>query len=237
MTKGKLYLIPNKLGENSLEMILPMGVMSFVGQLRIFAVENVKFARRLLRQMDASFPIDASIFVELNKRSNEQDINILVKYLLEGKDVGIISDAGCPGIADPGSQLVAAAHKNNLFVVPFVGPSSILLSLMASGFSGQKFSFHGYIPKERKRRIDMIRIMEQSVLKTGATQVFIETPFRNSNLLDDLFGTLNETTFLCVASSISTPQERIRTKSIAEWKRKNFSIDKVPAIFLLGLPQ
>ena len=235
--KGKLYLIPNKLGENTLNMVLPLGVMELVSELRFFAVENVKFARRLLRQISPDFPIDASTFIELNKRAKEEDLMRLLNYLLNGNDVGVVSDAGCPGIADPGSQLVSVAHQNNIMVVPFVGPSSVLMSIMASGFSGQSFTFHGYIAKERKTRIAMLKSMEQITNKTGATQIFIETPFRNSHLLEDIFGSLNDTTYLCLATNISTPQEKIKTMSIADWRRKSISIDKIPAIFLLGVPQ
>ncbi|MDC1203715.1 SAM-dependent methyltransferase, partial [Crocinitomicaceae bacterium] len=187
---GNLYIIPNTLGGESLEDIIPSEVTLKASGIRHFIVENLKSSRRLLRKMDRQFPIDESMFIEMNKRSTEQDTMKGLQWLMAGNDVGVISDAGCACVADPGADIVSLAHSQKIAVIPLVGPSSILLSLMGSGFSGQNFSFHGYLPKDRKDRIKTLKIYEFESRKKGYTQIFMDTPYRNMNVLEDLLNEL-----------------------------------------------
>ena len=235
--KGSLFLIPNTLGGESVVDIIPQGVIERVNQIRTFAVEDVKSARRLLRKMDRSFPIDDSTFLLLSKQTKEAQLMEMLLILLKGEDIGIISEAGCPGIADPGAELVSLAHTQSLYVYPMVGPSSIFLSLMASGFSGQKFTFHGYLPKERKDRIKHIRDFEMDTKRSGNTHIFMDTPFRNMNVLDDLLNELGDNTHLCIASNISMPNQNIQSKSVMEWREHAYELNKIPVIFIIGKPQ
>ena len=193
---GNLYIIPNTLGGESLEDIIPSEVTLKASGIRHFIVENLKSSRRLLRKMDRQFPIDESMFIEMNKRSTEQDTMKGLQWLMAGNDVGVISDAGCACVADPGADIVSLAHSQKIAVIPLVGPSSILLSLMGSGFSGQNFSFHGYLPKDRKDRIKTLKIYEFESRKKGYTQIFMDTPYRNMNVLEDLLNELADHTQL-----------------------------------------
>ncbi|MBT5931845.1 MAG: SAM-dependent methyltransferase, partial [Flavobacteriales bacterium] len=194
---GNLYIIPNTLGGESLEDIIPREVTLKASGIRHFIVENLKSSRRLLRKMDRQFPIDESMFIEMNKRSTEQDTMKGLHWLIEGNDVGVISDAGCACVADPGADIVSLAHSQKITVIPLVGPSSILLSLMGSGFSGQNFSFHGYLPKDRKDRIKTLKTYEFESRKKGYTQIFMDTPYRNMNVLEDLLNELADHTQIC----------------------------------------
>ena len=182
---GTLYILPNTLGGESISDIIPNDVVEQAISLRHFVVENIKSARRVLRKMDREFPIDESMFIEMNKRSTERDTMKSLQWLITGNNVGIISDAGCACVADPGAEIVSLAHSQKIAVIPFVGPSSILLSLMGSGFSGQNFSFHGYLPKDRKERIRTLKTYEFESRKKGYTQIFMDTPYRNMNVLED----------------------------------------------------
>lgn len=231
---GKIFLIPNTLGGETLESIIPVGVIELVKDLRYFAVEDVKSARRLLRKMDREFPIDESTFFTLNKKTTPDELFQMIKPAREGHHVGIISDAGCPGIADPGANLVSLAHEKKIYVTPLVGPSSILLALIGSGFNGQEFTFHGYLPKERKDRVRKMKEMEQYTRRTNSTQIFMDTPFRNMNVLDDLLNELNDDTFLCIASSLTLPNENVRSMSVRDWRENAYDIGKIPALFLIG---
>ena len=231
---GTLYILPNTLGGESISDIIPYEVIEKAISLRYFIVENIKSARRVLRKMDREFPIDDSMFIEMNKRSTEQDSMKCLQWLIAGNDVGMLSDAGCACVADPGSEIVSLAHSQKIAVIPFVGPSSILLSLMGSGFSGQKFSFHGYLPKDRKERIRTLKTFEFESRKRGYTQIFMDTPYRNMNVLEDLLNELADHTQLCIASNITLHNQRVRTMSVEDWRENAYDLSKSPCVFLIG---
>ena len=170
----------------------------------------------------------------MNKRSNEQDTMKALKWLIEGNNVGVISDAGCACVADPGADIVSLAHSQKITVIPFVGPSSILLALMGSGFSGQKFSFHGYLPKDRKDRIRTLKTYEFDSRKKGYTQIFMDTPYRNMNVLEDLLNELADHTQICIASNITLHNQRVRTMSVKDWRKNAYDLSKSPCVFLIG---
>lgn len=230
-------MMPNTLGGETTKDIIPQEVADLASGLRAFAVEDIKSARRLLRKIDREFPIDKCEFYFLNKHTPIEDLHKILKVLSRGDNLGIISEAGCPGIADPGAELVALAHQRNIEVVPLVGPSSILLALISSGFSGQSFSFHGYLPKERKDRIRKLKDFEGDSRRTGYTHIFMDTPFRNMNVLDDLLNELADTTMVCIASNITLPNAIIKTMSVKNWREKSFDLSKSPTMFLIGTSQ
>jgi 16S rRNA (cytidine1402-2'-O)-methyltransferase len=232
--QGVLYLIPNTLGSESTEHIIPVEVAQIMINLRNFAVEDVKSARRVLRKLDRSFPIDDSNFVVINKKSDSRDCESLIRLLKQGEDVGILSDAGCAGIADPGAILVSAAHEVGIKVSACVGPSSILLCLISSGFNGQQFRFHGYLPKDQKERIRAIKELEMQLKRSGETQLFMDTPFRNLHVLEDLLNVLSDSTKLCLASNLTLPNEDIRTMTAAEWRENAYDLSKVNVMFAIG---
>lgn len=234
MAKGKLYLIPSTLGGETISDIIPEDVRTTVIALRYFVVEDIKAARRYLRKLDREFPIDESKFFILNKKTNTADIHTYLEPVFSGNDLGVLSDAGCPGVADPGAAIVGLAHQHQVDVHPFVGPSSILLALMGSGFSGQQFTFHGYLPKERKERIRVLKNIEADSRRTGQTHLFMDTPFRNMNVLDDLLNELGDATMLCIASNITLHNEYIRTFSIRDWRDHAYDLNKKPTIFAIG---
>ena len=231
---GTLYILPNTLGGESISDIIPNDVVEQAISLRHFVVENIKSARRVLRKMDREFPIDESMFIEMNKRSTEQDTMKSLQWLIAGNNVGVISDAGCACVADPGAEIVSLAHSQKIAVIPFVGPSSILLALMGSGFSGQNFSFHGYLPKERKERIRTLKTYEFDSRKKGYSQIFMDTPYRNMNVLEDLLNELADHTQLCIASNITLHNQRIRTMSVEDWRENAYDLSKSPCVFLIG---
>ncbi|MFT6167757.1 MAG: 16S rRNA (cytidine1402-2'-O)-methyltransferase [Vicingaceae bacterium] len=236
MSKAKVYLIPNFLGlEVSENRSFPSENKEIIASLSHFAVENLKDTRRFLVRIGLKSKIDESEFYNLDKNSGWDDIQPMISALKEGHSIGIISDAGCPGIADPGSLLVKHAHINGYQAVPLIGPSSIFLALMASGFSGQSFSFKGYLDRDSAIKTKEIREMENLVKHQNQTQIFMETPYRNEAMWEDLIQTLQGETKLCVAANISLPNEYIKTKTVAEWKKSNKqNLAKIPAIFLLG---
>lgn len=229
---GKLYLIPNTLGETELAGVIPIEVLAIIKSITIFASENPKNTRRFLKKIDKSINIDDLTFLELNEHSDRKEIEACLPYL-EKNDVGIISEAGCPGIADPGAELVALAHKHNYRVVPLVGPSSILLALIASGCNGQNFSFNGYLPVKSNERAHALKAYEKQSAAENRTQIFIETPYRNQKLFEEIKSTLQPQTKLTIACDITTENEYIRTLTIREWKNQKPEIDKRPAIFIL----
>ncbi|MFT5599993.1 MAG: 16S rRNA (cytidine1402-2'-O)-methyltransferase [Flavobacteriales bacterium] len=233
MSKGQLYLLPMTLGESEHDMVIPKDVQALITRLDVFIVENIKTTRRYLRKLDREFNIDDSTFFELNKHTQPQDIASFLAPIEQGKNVGIISEAGVPAVADPGADVVAIAHQKGYKVIPLVGPSSILMGLMGSGFNGQKFTFNGYLSKEKSDRIKNIKFLEQMAQK-GVTQIFMETPFRNQSLLEDLLKTCNSNTKLCIATEISTPEEIIVTKTISEWNTKVPNVNKKQVIFVIG---
>lgn len=236
MTRGRLFLMPTLLGSEKWEHVIPAEVAEIAKETRFFAVENIKTARQFLRKLDRSFPIDDTTFFILNKKTSPQDLAEMLVPLRNGFNVAIMSEAGCPGIADPGADLVALAHQNGEFVSPLTGPSSILLGLIGSGFNGQSFCFNGYIPKDKTQRIKAIKNFEYIANKSGQTQIFMETPFRNNHLLEDILNECLDHTFLCVACDLTLPSERIQTMTVVEWRKKAFSLNKRPTMFLIGKP-
>ena len=232
MSKGKVYLIPIPIAiDQPLEKHLPKEVWETVGLIDVFFVENIKTARRYLRKLDREYPIDDKTFYILNKRSSRDEIEPLIQKHSK-QQIGVISEAGCPGIADPGEIVVNLAHKNNLHVTPLVGPSSILLALIASGKNGQQFTFNGYIAKDRKDRVKDIKRYEQ-LSRKGITQIFMETPFRNNHLMEDLLIELDNNAELCVACDINSQNEYIKTKTVKDWKINPPNLSKRPVIFVL----
>ena len=234
MNKGKLYLIPTILGEGTQESTLPSTILKAIKEIDVFIVENLRTARRHIRKLDREKNIDATTFYSYGKYDTlnlEQDF---LPHILSGQNVGLLSEAGLPCVADPGSKIVAYAHDFQIDVVPFVGPSSILLALMASGLNGQNFAFTGYLPIDKSERTKIIKQLEELVKKTGQTQIFMETPYRNNQLIETLLKTCSNNTKLCTASDITLPTENIKTKTIAEWKQTKINLDKKPTIFLIG---
>jgi 16S rRNA (cytidine1402-2'-O)-methyltransferase len=232
--KAVVYLIPSPLDEEFSVNQLPTDVAAIVSPLRHFAVEEIRHARRFLRKLVPEVVIDECTFFVVNKRTSESELQPVLKLLQSGISVGMISEAGLPGVADPGANVAALAHRHNFQVKPLIGPGSVFLALMASGFNGQSFTFHGYLPKERNERLRRIKELETILNQTGYTQLFMETPFRNQHLLEDLLNTCNPQTLLCLAVSITTGNERIRTQTIEAWKKSPPDISKKPAIFILG---
>ncbi len=235
--KGNLYLLPCPISEEDYKMVIPEEVVKLTGTIRYFAVEDLKSARRFLRRMDREFPIDDSTFFILNKKTSSEKLESFLAPILEGHNMAIISEAGCPGIADPGANLVHLAHQQEIKIRPMVGPSSILLALMGSGFNGQEFTFHGYLPKERKDRVRKLKDFEFDTIKTGHTHLFMDTPFRNMHVLDDLLNELGDNTQICIANQITGQNERIETRTAAEWREKAYDLGKTPTLFALGKGQ
>ncbi len=228
---NKIFLIPNSLGDTAINLVIPSGVQKSVKTLRYFFVENIRTARRYLKKIDPSFPIDDCHFFEINKRTTHEDIN---RYFSElSTNAGIISESGAPAVADPGAQIVAIAHRKGWQVVPLVGPSSILLALMASGMNGQNFAFVGYLPKDKTSRQKRIKTLEEISRKQHQTQIFIETPYRNQALFETLIQTCHPATLLCLAKEITTSEENIQTLPIAEWQKRKPDIHKKNVIFLI----
>lgn len=231
--KPTLYLIPVTLGETTAQRVLPEYNKDIILGIKHFIVENIRSARRFLKLVDQSIEIDDLTFYELNKHTNSDEIGNYLYPLTQGQNVGVISEAGCPAIADPGSDVVAIAQKKNYNVVPLVGPSSILLSLMGSGFNGQSFAFHGYLPIDAKDRKQKIEQMETRIFKEHQTQLFIETPYRNEKLVEDLMKFCNQNTKLCIAMNLTCEDEYIKTMPIQNWKKNLPNMNKKPCIFLL----
>ena len=230
-----LYLIPVPLGETPVGQVLPAYNAEIIRNISVFIVENVRSARRFLKKADNSINIDDIEFYELNEHTNKNSIgNYLDPILKEGKPMGIISEAGCPAVADPGADIVALAQKKNIRIIPLVGPSSILMSVMASGFSGQSFAFNGYLPAKPQARAQKLKQLEQRCYKENQTQLFIETPYRNAQMIESILKTCRPETKLCIASGITCPEEYIKTKSVAEWKKLPLpELGKIPAVFLI----
>lgn len=231
--KPALYLIPVTLSDVPLSQVLPAANIDVVRGIRHFIVENVRSARRFIKKCDRDIDIDGLTFYELNCHTDPNDIASYLAPLENGEPMGIISEAGCPAIADPGADVVAIAQRRGLHVVPLVGPSSILMGLMASGFNGQSFAFLGYLPIEASARVRKFKDMEQRIMRDDQTQIFIETPYRNNALLADLKRHLPGNLRLCVASDITGEKEHIVTRTIRQWATDKTDFGKVPTIFLL----
>ena len=233
-TFGKLYLIPALLGATTAEQVLPAGTLEIVRTLRFFVVENVRTARRMLSKMHIPCPIDDLTFVELDKHNPQNpDLMTYLGEALNGNDVGLMSEAGTPCVADPGALVVELAHQTGIQVVPLTGPNAMILALMASGFNGQTFSFQGYLPIKNPERTQKIKALERQSLANDETEIFIETPFRNNAMIDDIVRNCHPNTMLCVASNITMDDEKIVSKSISDWKSIKYDWNKKPAVFLI----
>lgn len=235
-SKGILYLIPSLLGDSPVENSLPSYNIEIIRSLDEFIVEDIRSARRFLIKAKIDKPIDTLTFHLCNEHSKNSDISSIMQGLMNGKNAGLISEAGCPSIADPGAEVIQFAHRNGIRVVPLVGPSSILMALISSGLNGQNFAFNGYLPKKEPDRIKALKQLETLVWQKNQTQVFIETPYRNDSILKDTISACREETLLCIASDITLSSERIKTQSIRDWKSFKQSFNDHPAVFLLGKP-
>jgi len=232
--KGVLYLIPTILGDTAETAdVIPAKINRIINTIDEYIVENEKSARHYLKKMGIQKPLQEITLHLLNQHTPVQEISGYLNSISEGKNIGIISEAGCPGIADPGADVVKMAHEKNIQVVPLVGPSSIFLALMASGFNGQNFAFNGYLPKERPDRIKKIKELERLAQQKDQTQLFIETPYRNTHMLEDILTSCEGSTKLCIACDITLSTEYIKTKTIAAWKKQVPDINKRPTIFLI----
>lgn len=228
---GKLFLIPNVIADATQENVIPHSVKETLRSLRFFLVEDVRTARRYLSSLKVIESIETLNFQVLNKDTRQSELPELLKSVLSGNDMGVISESGCPGIADPGALAVAYAHQHNIRVVPLVGPSSVLLALMASGLNGQCFAFHGYLPIDAKEATKAIKELERESKTRNQTQLFIETPYRNNSILDHLLNSLSPTTLLSIALDVTGTHESIKTKSIKDWRAEKPSFAKHPAVF------
>jgi 16S rRNA (cytidine1402-2'-O)-methyltransferase len=230
---GALFLIPTTLGEGALAAVIPQEVQQRVRALDHFVAENPKTARAFLKQVGTTKPLQELHIATLNEHTPDAAIAGMAAPLHAGHDLGVVSEAGCPGIADPGAKLVLYAHRHSIRVVPLVGPSSILLALMASGLNGQRFVFHGYLPVATIEREKALRELEKQSRRLQQTQIFIETPYRNQKLLQSILANCAGDTLLCVAAEISLAGEDIRTMTVGEWKRNPPQLERRPALFLL----
>lgn len=233
MDKAALYLIPVLLGDTSVERVIPEFNKRIVSELKFFIVENIRSARRFMKKCDPGIDIDSLTFYELNKHTNKKDIEGYLAPMKSGNSMGVISEAGCPAIADPGAEVVAIAQKKGYKVVPLVGPSSLLMAVMASGFNGQSFAFHGYLPIDSSKRVSKIKYLEMQSYKDDQTQLFIETPYRNQKLAEDIIENCKPHTQLCIAMNISCDDECIVTKSVKSWKGNLPDMQKTPTVFLI----
>ena len=231
--KTALYLIPCGLGDSLPEEYLTSNSLGIIRKLKHFIVENEKSARAFLKACAIETPQSELVIFELDKHDHKQNINPFLDPLKSKIPTGLLSEAGCPAVADPGARVVAAAHKANITVKPLVGPSSLLLALMASGLDGQRFCFHGYLPIDRNDRVNKLQQLEKNAQMRNETQLFIEAPYRNNPLLKDILSTCNNETRLCLAVNLDTPQESIKTMSIATWKKNIPELHKLPVVFLL----
>ncbi len=230
--KARLYLIPVTLGGNDLRMLIPDRVLETTKRLRYFVVEDIRSARRYLRTVDNEFPIDESRFLELNEHTRDEDIVHYLDPVLNGSDMGLMSEAGMPAIADPGSRLIAIAHRKMIPVVPLPGPSSILLALVSSGLNGQKFMFHGYLPVKPADRAVKLKELERNA-GTGYSQIFMETPYRNNSMFDTILSVCRNDTLLCIAADLTLPTEFIRTMRISEWRNSRPDLNRRPAVYVM----
>lgn len=229
-----LYLIPSTMSDAPVSDVIPDGNITIIRGIRHFVVENVRTVRRFLKRCDRNIDIDTLSFTVLDEHTRPEEIPAMLSPIAEGHPVGVISEAGCPAIADPGADLVAIAQTKGYETIPLVGPSSIILSLMGSGFNGQSFAFVGYLPHESKARTARLRELEQRIRREGQTQIFIETPYRNNRLIAELASTLPPGLKLCVASDITGPQQSIVTLPPSKWAKRKYDYDKIPTIFLLN---
>lgn len=228
-----LYLIPVTLGDTEYSKVLPAYNLEIIKQIKIFIVENIKSAKRFLARIENSH-VDDGMFFELSEHTDVKDIQHYLDPIFNGEPIGVLSEAGCPAVADPGADIVAIAQKKNIKVVPLVGPNSMIMAVMGSGFSGQSFAFNGYLPVKPGDRANKLKMLESRAYKEDQTQLFIETPYRNAQLFDTVIKCCRPETKLCVAAGITTNQEFIKTKTVAQWKKDGLpEMKKVPAIFAI----
>lgn len=231
--KGKLYLIPSPLGDNEPSEVIPAPVLESLHGFRTFVVEEIRTARRYLSKAGLKGHIGELEFHELNEHTDQATVESYLRLFDEGNDVALISEAGLPAVADPGAQLVALAHRHGIEVVPAVGPSSLMLALMASGLNGQSFAFCGYIPAKTDERRSRLKTLEKVSAQLHQTQILIETPYRNDSLFADILSVCGAATKVCVAANITMPDAFIRTKKVSEWKKEGLVIGKRPCVFLI----
>ena len=228
-----LYLIPVTLGETPLDQVLPAYNTEVILSIRHFIVEDVRSARRFLKRVNREIDIDALTFYPLNKHTSPEAVSSYLKPLEQGASMGVISEAGCPAVADPGADVVAMAQRKGLEVVPLVGPSSIILSVMASGFNGQSFAFNGYLPVEPDERVKRLKVLEQRAYNEHQTQLFIETPYRNNKMVEEILRTCRPGTRLCIAANLTCEDAYVHTQTVKEWQGHVPDLSKRPCIFLL----
>lgn len=231
--KGRLYLIPSPIGDNEPKEVIPLHVLDILQNIKTFVVEETRTARRYLSKAGLKGRIEELEFHELNEHTRADEIEAYIRLFDNGNDVGLISEAGLPAVADPGAQLVALAHVHGIQVVPFTGPSSLMLALMASGLNGQSFAFCGYLPAKPDERKSRLKALEKLSASSGQTQIFIETPYRNDAMLKDILLCCHDSTRICVAADMTTPDEFIRTKTVRQWKKEETVIGKRPCVFLM----
>lgn len=230
---GKLYLIPATLGEISPDDVLPHTIKRSIDFINDYIVENEKTARRFIKSVNPE-KNQASLKIQvLNKHTQPEEYTEMLQPCLQGRNIGLMSEAGCPGIADPGAVIVKLAHERGIQVVPLVGPSSVLLALMSSGMNGQNFAFNGYLPIDKNEKKDALKKLEKQSSDKNQTQIFIETPYRNNKLVEDLLQVLNPSTRLCIAADITLPSEFIKTRTIQEWKKNKVDLHNRPTIFII----
>ncbi len=230
---GKVYLIPTTLGDNAPLEVMPISIKGTIERIDHYIVENEKTARRFIKRVSPNKPQPNLHIQTLNKYTNLEEIPSFLDPCIHGHDVGLLSEAGCPGIADPGAEVVKVAHERRIKVIPLVGPSSILMAMMSSGMNGQNFAFNGYLPIDNAERKSMVKNLERLSREKGQSQIFMETPYRNNKLLKELLRTLHKTTRLCIASDITLPTEFIQTKSVHEWSEIELDLDKRPTIYII----
>lgn len=233
MSNAKLYLFPVPLSPDTTQKVLPGFNTEILREIKYFIVENIRSARRFLKQCDKSIDIDTITFFTLNEQTKPAEMPEMIVPLEQGHSMGVISEAGCPAIADPGADVVAIAQKKGIEVVPLVGPSSILMSLMGSGFNGQSFAFNGYLPIDKAARAAKMKELERRIIHERQTQIFIETPYRNNKLITELAASLKPNMLLCVASDITGKKQSIITRKLSWWSKAKYNYDKIPTIFLL----
>ncbi|KDN54952.1 SAM-dependent methyltransferase [Flavobacterium seoulense] len=232
-TLGKLYLIPTTMGDCDPMDVLPQTIKRAIELIDYYIVENEKTARKSIKAVLPEKKQSDLVLFALNKHTETREYLDFIKPLLEGKNVGLMSEAGCPGVADPGAVIVKLAHEKGIQVIPLVGPSSILLAIMASGMNGQSFTFHGYLPIEKDEKRASFKSLERISFEKNQSQIFIETPYRNNKLLEDLIQILHPETHLCIACDITLPTEYIKTKKISAWKKETIDLHKRPTIFII----
>ena len=236
MTKGKLILFPVPIGADELALSLPEGNLGLLATCHTFIVEELRTARRFLKKAGSPYPIDDTVFLELNAHSTHEEIGGYLDAIERGENIGLLSEAGLPCVADPGAMITKIAQRRGIEIVPLVGPSSLMLALMASGFNGQSFAFVGYLPVDKGKRAAAIRLLEERVHREHQTQIFIEAPYRNNQMLESLASTLNPQTLVCVACDLTLPTQYIRSLTAAKWKKEREKIDlhKRNTVFLIG---